>query len=195
MPIERLLKGFEREKPLNKLYLLKTLIATASHLQGISKSLKPEENSRNDFIARILTIRGFIIKDQTRWGRSASGKSIGHPDFKIENLEGEAAAMMEAFNLRTLDRTVIDKHLKKIFGYDPSGLEKNFIIVYSEANNFSELWKKYLNHIPKIDFEYPLVGSIKGQKTQFTDIKLARATHEREGKTTEVYHLFINMKD
>lgn len=194
VPIERLLKGFEREKPLRELDLLKTLIATASQLQGIAKSLKPEEDSRNDFIARILDIKGFIVKDHSRWGRSASGKSIGRPDFKIENPEGEAVAMMEAFNLRTIDRTVIDKHLKKIFGYDPSGLEQNFILVYSVASDFSELWKKYLNYIPKIDFEYPLIGSIKGKKTQFTDIKLACATHEREGKTTEVYHMFINLK-
>jgi hypothetical protein len=147
-------------------------------------------------IALLLGIHGFMVKDQTRWGRSAAGKSAGQPDIKIENLEKEAAALMEAFNLKGYDRTVIDSHLTKLFGYDPNGLVRNFIIVYSESPDFSGLWQKYLNHLPEIDFKYKLdakQGGPEEEKTGFIDIKLARTRHQREGELTEVCHLFINM--
>jgi hypothetical protein len=73
--VEKLLKGYELPKP--KKDLLKTLINTTHHLQGISKTIKPEEDSRIGFIALLLSIHGFYVKDQTRWGSSTSGKSIG----------------------------------------------------------------------------------------------------------------------
>ena len=42
----------------------------------------------------------------------------------------EAEAIIESFNLAGFNRTIIDGHLKKLFGYDPSGLGRNFIVVY-----------------------------------------------------------------
>jgi hypothetical protein len=190
--IDKLLKGFEPPKP--KKDLLETIITTAHHLQGISKTIKPDEDSRNSFIALLLSLHGFITKDQTRWGRSETGKTMGYIDIKIENLENEAEAVIEAFILKGFNSRVIDGHLTKLFGYDPSGLVRNFIIVYSEATDFLELWKKYLNHLPKIDFKYKMVESPEEEKTNFTEIKLARARHLREGELTDVYHLFVNMK-
>ena len=104
-----------------------------------------------------------------------------------------AQSVIEAFNLRSLDRNVIDSHLIKLFGYDPSGLEHNYIIVYSEAEDLLGLWQKYLKHLPKVDFKYKLKGSAQEEETKFTDIKVARACHMREGKEIYVYHLFVNM--
>jgi hypothetical protein len=85
-------------------------------------------------------------------------------------------------------------HLTKLFGYDPNGLVQNFIIVYSEATDFLDLWKKYLDHLPKIDFKYKMAKSPEEEKTAFAEIKLARTRHLREGELTDVYHLFVNMK-
>lgn len=190
--IDKLLKGFEPPKP--KKDLLKTLLTTAQHLQGIAKSIKPDEDSRNSFIALLLSIHGFITKDQTRWGRSETGKTMGYIDIKIENLENEAEAVIEAFILKGFDHNVIDGHLTKLFGYDPNGLVRNFIVVYSEDPDFLDLWKKYLNHLPKIDFKYKMAESPGEEKTTFAEIKLARTRHLREGELTDVYHLFVNMK-
>jgi hypothetical protein len=189
--IEKLLKGFE--PPKLKKDLLETLITAAHHLQGISKTIKPDEDSRNSFIALLLSLHGFITKDQTRWGRSATGKKMGYIDIKIENPENEAETVIEAFNLEGFHRKVIDRHLTKLFGYDPSGLVRNFIIVYSEAPDFLDLWKKYLNHLPKIDFKYKMAESPEEEKTNFAEIKLAQTRHLREGKEVYVYHLFVNM--
>jgi hypothetical protein len=190
--IEKLLKGLEPPK-LEK-DLLETLITTASHLQGIAKTIKADEDSRNGFIALLLSIHGFYVKDQTRRGRSATGKSLGELDILIETPGSEAESVIEAFILKGFDRNVIDNHLTKLFGYDPSGLERNFIIMYSEASDFLGLWKKYLAHLPEIDLEYELTEGPHEEKTKFIDIKSARTIHEREGELTEVYHIFINMR-
>jgi hypothetical protein len=189
---EKLLKGLEPPKP--KKDLLETLITTASHLQGIARTIKADEDSRNGFIALLLSIHGFYVKDQTRRGRSATGKSLGELDILIETPGSEAESVIEAFILKGFNRTVIDSHVTKLFGYDPSGLKRNFIIVYSEASDFLSLWKKYLAHLPGIDLKkYKLSEGPQEEKTKFTDIKLARTRHLREGELTEVYHIFINM--
>ncbi len=192
VPIDALLKGIEREKPRED--LLNALLNAGSLLRGIAKTIKSDEESRNGFIALLLSVYGFIIKEQPRWGYSAAGKSMGRPDIKIERPNGEPEAVVEAIDLKDFDRLKIELHLQKLFGYDLGGLERNFFIVYSEANDFPGLWKKYLDFIPGIKFEYPMSGSIEEEKMEFKGIKSARTRHKREEKITEVYHLFINMK-
>ncbi|MCP5054829.1 MAG: hypothetical protein GY940_47125, partial [bacterium] len=191
--IERLIKGVEREKPIKELDLLEALEEASYYLQGIAKSIDHLEDSRNDFITTLLSSKGLIAKDQTRWGISETGKSIGRLDFKVFNPESGEEAVVEAFNLKSLDRKVIDGHLKKLFHYDATGLPRNFILVYCEAKNFIGLWEKYLDHIPTIDFDYPLAKLIQVQKSDHINLRLARAVHKREKQRTEVYHLFIKM--
>ena len=118
---------------------------------------------------------------------------MGRLDIKIENSKGKTLAIIETFNLKGFDKAKIDGHIKKLFGYDPNGLEKNFIIVYSEDNDFSRLWKMYLDNIYEIDFKFPLKGR-KSEETGLSEIKLAKTTHMREDKEISIYHLFINMK-
>jgi internalin A len=191
VPTGKLLKGYEPPKP--KKDILKTLVTTAHQLQGIAMTIKDDEDSRNGFIALLLSIQGIYVKDQTRWGRSASGKSAGEVDIKIETPDRVTETIIEAFNLKSLARTVIDSHLTKIFGYDTSGLAHNFIIIYSEAENFLDLWEKYLNHIPGIDFKHKLLGKPVEQETGFAEIKLAHSKHLRQGKEATLYHVFVNM--
>ncbi len=192
VPIDALLKSFEREKPRKD--LLNALLTAGTLLRGIARTIKSDEDSRNGFIALLLSVYGFIVKDQPRWGYSAAGKSMGRPGIKIERPNGEPEAVVEAINLKDFDRLKIELHLQKLFGYDPGGLERNFFIIYSEANDFPGLWKKYLDFIPGIKFEYPMSGSIQEEKPELKGIKSARTRHKREEKITEVYHLFINMK-
>jgi hypothetical protein len=189
--IEKLLKGYEEHKPRQS--LVKEIVITASQLQGVASTIKEDEDSRNGFMALILSIKGFIVKDQTRWGRSASEKSMGRIDFKVELSEGIGFAICEAFRLQGYNKNKIDDHLKKLFLYDANGLKENFIIVYAETHDFSGLWEKYLNHIPQIDFQYPLYGEVDQEEVEYSDIKLARARHLREKKLRDVYHLFVKM--
>lgn len=192
--IEVMLKGYESPVMKTDLKdLLTTLVNTGSHLQGIARTIKAEEDSRNSFMALVLTIQGYIVKDQTRRGSSERGISMGELDMLVETPDGEAFSVIEAFNLKSFNRTVIDSHVKKIFGYDANGLESNFIMVYAEDANFLGLWKKYMKYLQEIDFQYQLTDPPKEIPTRFTDIKLALAQHKREGKITGVYHIFIKM--
>ncbi|MCP4153886.1 MAG: hypothetical protein GY757_39535 [bacterium] len=54
-------------------------------LQSIGKTIKPDEDSRTGFVSIILSNYGYITRDQTRSGRSPSGKSPGRIDLKIED--------------------------------------------------------------------------------------------------------------
>ena len=190
--IKQLLKGYTKQKPRHG--LKEELIRTASQLMGLAETIKEDEDSRNGFISLILEIKGFTVKDQTRWGRSASGKSMGEIDIKVE-LPKDGYALCEAFRLHGFNKNVIDGHLTKLFNYDASGVKENFIIVYAETDDFTGLWEKYLDRIPKIDFKNcPLYGDVEEETVDtYANIKLARARHMIEKRGCDVYHLFVKM--
>jgi len=79
--------------------LFDKLVTIASQIQGISKTLQPDENSRNTVAALLLGAIGFHVKDQSLWSRSASGKRLGELDIKIEDETGRTISIIEAFNL------------------------------------------------------------------------------------------------
>ncbi|RPH24755.1 MAG: GTP-binding protein, partial [Bacteroidales bacterium] len=106
-----LLKGFAPPPPKTDLKeLFPELIKAASRLQGRAKAIKPDEDSRNTIIDAILSARGFTVKDQTRWGISATGKRAGELDFLVETPDGNAVSIIEAFNLTGMQRDVIADH-------------------------------------------------------------------------------------
>ncbi len=192
--IAGLLKGYAPPPPKTDLTgVLPALIKTAAQLQGIVKTIKPDEDSRNSFIALLLTIQGYRVKDQTRLGSSARGKKLGELDILIETPDGTAESIIEAFNLGGLTRGVIAGHFKKLFAYDANGLENNYIVIYSENAAFGNLWGEYLKYLPDVEVAYPMQGAPVEEKTPYADIKLARTVHNRHDRETAVYHLFINM--
>jgi len=170
------------------------LLRAVSQLQGIAATLHGDEDSRNGIIAMLLPIYGFPVRDQTRWGWSATGKSPGRLDILVETPAGQPEAVIEALRLDNCDCKKISAHICKIFNYDVNGLKHNFIVVYAEAANFGELWKKYLAYLPEIDYPHPLRPNPEVLETGRTDIRLARARHERNGQETLLYHLFVNMR-
>lgn len=190
--MDELVKGIEITKLSNDLYVL--IIKCAYQLQGCAAALKPEEDDRNTVMAMLLEAKGLYIKDQTRWGVSASGKSQGEVDIKIENPDPNYKTIIEAFTLKGLDRAVIKNHLLKLFGYDPSGFKQNFMLVYSEADDFSSLWEKYLDYITEVEYPYRRLNEPEIINTSYAEIKAACLRFDREGEETLVYHIFINLK-
>ncbi len=189
---EVLLQGYERPKT-GEGSIWEDLETCASQLQGKALSIHRGEDNYTGVLALLLNARGYMVHEQTLWGRAPSGKNLGELDLKIDNAEGKTLAIGEAFMLSCLDRTVISSHLEKIFGYDPNGLLENFILVYVESKNFEKLWKKYLAHLKKVEYPCPLEGKPELPGTGFTAMRSARTTHLRQGKKTYLYHLFINM--
>jgi hypothetical protein len=192
--IDGLLKGYAPPQITDLKELKAALITTATRLQGRAKAVKTDEDSRNTFIAEILSARGYTVKDQTRWGSSAAGKRPGELDIFIETPDGNAVSVIEAFNLTGLNSGEIAKHFQKIFLYDAPGLEANYIVVYVESADFGKLWRDYLSCLPQVEVKYKLQAAPKEEKTPYADIKLARTVHDRHKRETAVYHLFVNMK-
>ena len=112
----------------------------------------------------------------------------------IESEQG-IEAVLEAFRLDSLVKDTIDSHCLKIFNYDPYGLKRNFIIVYSGSKDFSGLWKKYKGHLKEIPYPYPLlpVKGIEEKPVPYAEIRVVCARHRRETRETRIYHVFINM--
>jgi hypothetical protein len=193
--IEGLLKGYAPPPQKTDLKeLLPALIKTAARLRGRAKAIKTDEDSRNSYIADLLSAGGYIVKDQTRRGSSPSGKRPGELDFLIETPDGTAVSVIEALILKCNRRDDIAKHFQKIFLYDAPGLETNYIIVYVESADFGKLWRDYLSFLPQVEVKYKLQAAPMEQETTYTDIKLARTVHSRHDRETAIYHLFINMQ-
>jgi small GTP-binding protein len=187
-----LLRGYappKREEP-----LLQSLLVSVSQLQGKALSIHPDENSRTGFVAQLLKARGFVVQEQALWGRSEAGENLGELDLKIDDEKGKALAVCEAFNLSSLDRTTISRHLQKIFGYDANGLPEDFILVYADSKNFEGLWKKYCAYLAEVDYPFALLGKVEQLETHMAEINCARTVHSRRDKQTSLYHVFINME-
>lgn len=176
--------------------IAKGIINACGILQGNSLDIKPDENSRNGYISAILSAKGFIVKDQSRWGKSEVGKTLGEIDIKIEDSEGNATSICEGLILKANTKSIIDSHVTKIFGYDANGVPRNFIIVYAEAKKFSQLWGKYLQYVNTIEFEHKLsneIVDISEKMSPFTEIKVGLGYHNRSEGIIELYHVFVNL--
>ncbi len=170
------------------------ILLALKQLQGLSANIQKYEDSRNSFVANVLTNKNFNIKDQTQWSKSEMNKKAGEIDIKIDDDKGETIAIYEAFNLKYFDKTKIQNHLKKIFNYDANGLYENYIIVYCDKN-FMTNWEKYIIHIPSIDYEFKLLDftDISNNYNINANIKVGIATHERNKKQLKVYHIFVEL--
>lgn len=188
-----LLKGYQ--PPLPAATLRETLLELLMGLQGIAGHMRTEEDSRTAFLAQLLRVRGYHVNEQAPRGRSEQGLDLGRLDMEIRSADGKLVAILEAFNLESFERerNVIERHVQKIFGYDANGLPENVILVYGEAADFNELWRKYFEFLARIKFPYPLVGRIEEEKTGAADIKSARTRHHRNNEETDLIHLFVNL--
>ena len=192
--VHRLLKGLLPPRIPDNLF--DPLIITLSQVQGLTKTLQADENSRNTVVANLLRARGFHAYDQTLAGSSETGSRLGELDIKIENETGRAISIIEALNLASCDSTAIHRHIMKLFRhYDCSGLKENYILVYGAAPDFEGLCQKYRDHLKHIDYDtYELKGEIVEMETGFNKIAAYRAHHRCNKGETVLYHLLADMK-
>lgn len=175
--------------------LIGHLMFACSKLQGDKKYWGKDvnENDRNRFIATILESAGYTIKDQPQWSTSTEGKDSGEIDVFITETNGTPKTIIEALILDSLKQDYLILHLDKMFRYDTTGLENNYIIIYSLAKNFDWLWVKYQNFISKHKYEYNFITFKELVEINFTDIRIGVAQHSRNGKVINLYHIMINL--
>jgi hypothetical protein len=176
----------------NTEHLLNSCIYSCIELQSNKIYTKATEDERNTFISSTLTAKGWVVKDQTRRGKSHQGISSGELDMFITLQNGRPFAVIEALNLDSLKKDYIDLHLHKIFGYDTAGLKQNLILIYSSAKNFDNFWKKYYSHIKNVSYPYQLLHS-EELDISFCDMRLAKTTHNRENIEVSLFHMIVKI--
>jgi len=188
-------KAFELLSRKDNDNLLDRLMFACSKLQGDKKywGNNANENDRNRYIANLLESADYTVKDQPQWSTSAEGKDSGEIDIFITEPNGSPMSIIEALILDSLKQDYLVNHLDKLFKYDTTGLENNYIITYSLAKNFSSLWNRYQKFISKHDYEYQFIDFKQLTTFNYTDIKIGIARHMRNGKEINLYHILINL--
>ncbi len=156
------------------------------------------ENRFNDMIYAILTLRmplwGWSLQDQSRVGKSASGKDAGEADFILQ-AGGTTIALAEAFILRSADYTTA--HLLKCRKYNDS-LDCYYILVYhlGEPSDFESAWTNYQTHVSTgiypSEFQYdPVAGfvDLSGGFINVANMKIAKTNHQKY----ELFHIMLNI--
>ena len=169
------------------------ILLALKQLQGLSLNIQKYEDSRNSFVANVLTNKNYRVKDQTKFGKAKT--QPGEIDIKIDDEKGGTIAIYEAFNLEYFNKTIIKNHITKIFNYDANGLPENYIVVYCN-NNFMGNWNKYINYIPTIKFKHKLINftDISNNYDIPTNIKIGIAEHKRNNKQIKIYHFFVELQ-
>lgn len=152
------------------------------------------EDQRNDFIRDILETAGYQVKDQTRQGKSASGKASGEIDILLHD-KGKPISVVEALNLNGLETAYLDEHIDKVYKYDTSGNAFNFLVSYVKVKNFGEFWEKYVEHIKKYKYPYEIIETRENdsKEYQYTDIRHINTIHNRNGRETTLCHICVKI--
>lgn len=157
------------------------------------------EDLHNDNLIDFLRDKGYIASDQSRSGKAKI--TAGEIDIMIRKANGTPISIIEAFRLSSAGNKnmVISSHISKLLNdYDTIGHERNFIIVYAEANDFETLCENYEVYMSEINGKdtfqatYPLISFKNTHISNKTDLKVYLAKHRRNGSFVEVHHLVVN---
>ncbi len=165
-------------------------------LQSNKLYVNATEDERNDFVAALLEASGYRIKDQTRRGSSAVGKSAGEVDIFVEK-NGMPFSIIEALNLDSLNTTYLNTHLDKIYSYDTTGNAFNICLSYVKVKDFGSFWGKYCEHVRRYEYPVMLISSDVNadREYSYSEIRFMTTTHNRSGKTTCLYHICVKIQD
>ncbi|RAT97852.1 hypothetical protein [Brevibacillus sp. Leaf182] len=175
---------------------MRDLYLACIKLQARRLYVNATEDERNDFIADLLETNGYRLKDQTRRGSSAVGKSSGEVDIYIEK-NGMPFTIIEALNLDSLNTNYLNTHLDKIYSYDTAGNVFNVCLSYVKVKDFGSFWDKYCAHVKKHEYPVMLISSDMNadENYPYSDIRFMTTTHNRSGKTTCLYHICVKIQE
>ena len=200
--IQELLIGY-RKTGFEKNVLLREIVEAASKLQSRHKMLDGfNEDKINIYFQDLLrpgtTDNGLYTNEQSLKGSSESKKQSGELDINIETIDGKSITFFEGFILKSLDKTVIDKHIiKAITNYDSNGLKEKFAGVYCYASDFIGLVKKYQVYVNTINIEGIEFISIEDLSNIYmngSEMKVLRSIYKRNDKRLILYHVLVNLK-
>ncbi|ROH94907.1 hypothetical protein EGI15_03365 [Chryseobacterium cucumeris] len=178
--------------------IIYNILSALSRLQGLSRSIETSEDSRNSYISDALSQSGIISKDQSRWGISSSGHSIGEPDIIFEETTGKFLTFYEGINLQYLNKTTIISHIEKIINkYDALGVAEKFLGCYCKTANFSNLSNSYYEFLQTFTHEsikFTDVQDITSEFTNYTELKIFKTYYYKSERKISLTHILINLQ-
>jgi len=187
--------------------ILHDLIEISSRLLERKHQKKRLEDLVNDDITDLLRTKGHNVADQTRSGTSETSLQSGELDIMIRRDNGIPVTIIESLRLDSCGakNTEISSHLNKLLSkYDTHGIKRNFMLIFSGAKRFDNLWTNYMKYMEDINDkpefnsdEYPKSGEFGRRNDMIDDIsniKIGVSRHYHNGETREIVHILLNMK-
>ncbi|MDR3543479.1 MAG: hypothetical protein P4L69_21365 [Desulfosporosinus sp.] len=176
--------------------LINDLVVACIKLQASRIYYSATEDERNDYIRDILETAGYNTKDQTRRGKSATGKAAGELDIYVEE-KGFPITLIEALNLSSVDTGYIAKHLNKIYTYDSVGTPFNVCLSYVCVKDFKNFWDNYCVYAISHVYPFNMISyDINADKNfPYSEIRFMTTTHNRSGKITHLYHICVKIPE
>lgn len=151
------------------------------------------EDNINDYVRDMLINRGYEeIRDQTRHGLSASGKSAGEVDLLISKA-GKEAALIEGLKLNCVNRRYIDSHIKKAIGnYNVLG-SATFLLAYVDVDDYESFWMDYLEYLESYDFGLEIKRSLTRGVDPSAATRTASVVLSKDGFDFPVYFVTFRL--
>ena len=186
---------------LSKDDLLKSVVNALHVMQRDKTFSSSDENARNRFVSAHVTAQlkgtGNVSADQQTGGTSSTGKSIGERDFVIKDEIGQEILIYEGLNLKSLDKTYLDKHIDKVLkNYNPQGLSYSILVTYLECgrDRFKSFIDDYRGHIAEYSPEsYSCIGEPEEVSFDGEFLRCMKMQYEVGGVYFAIYHIIVRM--
>lgn len=174
-------------------------VAWALHRLARTSNKGLSEDDINDQLRNMLLCMKYEVKDQTREGRSASGKGAGELDLIVED-DGYLFSIIEAMKLNSVKAGYINEHYKKLLtNYNPLQITKTILVTYYTGSRFDDWWDGYTDHISNLgietfDFEEgSSIASTNVEKSLYPSLKKLTQHFEINGRHHACIHYALKL--
>lgn len=151
------------------------------------------EDDINDGVRNALDMV-YEIKDQTRQGKSESGKKSGELDILLCK-KSMPWAIVEALRLFSLDKDNLDKHINKaLTKYDPVGCKNAYVLVYGMATDFNSFWNNIVSYLKDYKFPFETIDEFTEIPSDYAESKIGVVSLDRNGVMVKLHIMVANMK-
>ena len=156
-------------------------------------SYERSEDNFNDYVRDMLVNRGYKeIRDQTRHGLSASGKSAGEVDLLVSKA-GKETALIEGLKLNCVNKRYIDLHIKKAIGnYNILG-SATFLLAYVSVDDYESFWTDYLEYLESYDFGLEIKQPLTKGVDPSAVARIASVVLSKDGFSFPVYFVTLRL--
>lgn len=182
----------EDEAKFQELELTQNILHALVNIQKTNLFHGRSEDDINDGVRNALDML-YEVKDQTRQGKSETGKRSGELDILLCK-KSMPWAIVEALRLSFLDKDSLSKHINKaLTNYDPIGCKNSYVIIYAMAPDFNILWRNIVAYLNDYVFPFDIIRGIEEVAGDYAEAKRGFVCLNRNGTLVKLHILSVNM--